>query len=61
MIIGLSLIHVQFLLVWVNEGWILVQSIQWLFALEVCSLRGKENLRIAYFCNRANINLYYIF
>lgn len=33
MIIGLSLIHVQFLLVWANNGWILVQSIQWLNSL----------------------------
>lgn len=47
MIIGLSLIHVQFLLVWANNGWILVQSIQWLdsllFVLDVYSLREKKN------------------
>lgn len=30
MIIGLSMIHVQFLLVWANNEWILVQSLQWL-------------------------------
>lgn len=33
MIIGLSLIHVQFFLVWANNMWIMVQSIQWLNSL----------------------------
>lgn len=46
MIIGLSLIHVQFLLVWANNGRILVQSIQWLnsllFVLDVYGLGRKK-------------------
>ena len=46
MIIGLSLIHVQFLLVWANNGRILEQSIQWLrselFVLNVSSEEKQE-------------------
>lgn len=42
MIIGLSLIHVQFLLVWANNGWILVQSIQWLNSLFVLEVYGLD-------------------
>lgn len=42
MIIGLSLIHVQFLLVWANKGQILVQSNTLLFVLDVFGLEGKK-------------------
>lgn len=47
MIIGLSLIHVQFLLVWANNVRILIQSIRWLnslFVLDVymvCVIRNS--------------------
>lgn len=42
MIIGLSLIHVQFLLVWANNGQILLQSNTLLFVLHVYGLEGKK-------------------
>lgn len=53
MIIGLSLIHVQFLLVWANNGRILVQSIQWLnsllFVLDVYGF-GKKKKKNHFSC-----------